>query len=400
MALKERSVDKVPAALSILMIAVLWFLPTGFEDRLLYQSSEKTSAEVLSVNNDMIMQNGIVKVGEQGATVKFKKGKFAGRTSDAFNHLTGSLGRDKTFKPGDTARVVIDYSGDNILAVNLIDHDRIPAEIIIFIVFSFLLLIVAGKTGFRALLSFLLSILAIWKLLVPGLLKGHSPIILGMAIISTLTVLIISSVFGFSLRSLSAIGGSLLGISATLILALYTTNSFILTGTVMEQSESLIYAGFQDLKLTPIFITTVFIGASGAVMDLSVDITAAVAEVVRKKPAIKWPEAFKSALNVGRAALGTITTTLLFAYSGGYLVLMMVFMAQGTPLQNILNYRQVAAEILHTMVGSIGLVTVAPFTAFLAAILLTSTRGKEELKEIAIEEELKAAREEISAIAG
>lgn len=111
-------------------------------------------------------------------------------------------------------------------------------------------------------------------------------------------------------------------------------------------------------------------------MDLSVDITSAIHEVVEKKPEISWIEAAKSGMNVGRAAMGTMTTTLLLAYSGGYITLLMVFMAQGTPIDHILNYKYVAAEILDTVVGSFGLVTVAPFTALTAGILLTRKNGK------------------------
>ena len=112
-------------------------------------------------------------------------------------------------------------------------------------------------------------------------------------------------------------------------------------------------------------------------MDLSVDITSAVKEVVDKKPGMGWREAARSGMNVGRAAMGTMTTTLLLAYSGGYVALLMVFMAQGTPVWNILNYKYVASEIIDTIVGSFGLVTVAPFTAVTSGYLLT--RGKSPL---------------------
>ena len=79
----------------------------------------------------------------------------------------------------------------------------------------------------------------------------------------------------------------------------------------------------------------------------------------------------RSGVNVGRAAMGTMTTTLLFAYSGGYVALLMVFMAQGTPISHILNYKYVAAELVHTILGSFGLVSVAPFTALCAGFLAT-----------------------------
>ena len=142
----------------------------------------------------------------------------------------------------------------------------------------------------------------------------------------------------------------------------------------MAYSESLLYSGYQDLNLTKIFMASIFIGSSGAVMDLAVDICSAVNEVVQKKPGIGWREATRSGLNVGRAAMGTMTTTLLLAYSGGYIALLMVFMAQGTPIYNILNYKYVAAEIIDTVVGSFGLVSVAPFTALTSGFLLTRGR--------------------------
>ena len=82
-------------------------------------------------------------------------------------------------------------------------------------------------------------------------------------------------------------------------------------------------------------------------------------EVVQKRPDITARAAISSGFAVGRAACGS-TTTLLLAYSGSYIALLMVFMAQGTPVALMLNYKYVAAEIVHTIVGSFGLVTVAP----------------------------------------
>ena len=97
----------------------------------------------------------------------------------------------------------------------------------------------------------------------------------------------------------------------------------------------------------------------------------AVYEVVQKRPDITAREAVASGFAVGRAACGSTTTTLLLAYSGSYIALLMVFMAQGTPVEFILNYKYVAADIVHTVVGSFGLVTVAPLTAITSGLLLT-----------------------------
>lgn len=186
---------------------------------------------------------------------------------------------------------------------------------------------------------------------------------MGMIITGILTVVIISLVYGFERRTVAAVSGAMAGLIVTAVFGVIFTDVFKIHGAIMPYSESLLYSGYADLNLTKIFMASIFIGASGAVMDLAVDITSAIWEVVCKKPEIGWKEAAVSGMNVGRAAMGTMTTTLLLAYSGGYVTLMMVFMAQGTPLYNIFNYKYVASEILDTVVGSMGLVSVAPLTA-------------------------------------
>ena len=218
----------------------------------------------------------------------------------------------------------------------------------------------------------------IWKVMVPAYLNGMQPVLVGLGIVLGLTVIIISLVYGFDRRSLSAVCGSFLGIITTCILGIIFTDAFKIHGAIMSNSESLLYSGYEHLNLTQIFMSSIFIGSSGAVMDLAVDITSAVNEVVEKKPDIGWREAVRSGMAVGRAAMGTMTTTLLLAYSGGCVALLMVFMAQGTPLDNILNYKYVSSEILDTIVGSFGLVTVAPFTALTSGFFLAS--GKQGRK--------------------
>ena len=109
---------------------------------------------------------------------------------------------------------------------------------------------------------------------------------------------------------------------------------------------------------------------SGVALLKDADPAAAVNEVVQKRPDLNRFEATMSGMRVGRAAMGTMTTTLLLAYSGSFVALLMVFMAQGTPLINILNYKYVASEMIHTIVGSFGLVAAAPLTAVASGLLL------------------------------
>lgn len=299
-------------------------------------------------------------------------GKFKGEKVSGINLLSGSLENDKIYSAGDEALVVVSYNNGGITSVTMTDHYRVDKEIILALMFVVLLILFAGKNGMFAVLSFVITVLMIWKILVPCYLKGMNPMWVGMGITVALTAVIIFLVYGVDKRTLTAFMGSMLGTVTTCVIGLIFTDLFKIHGAVMSYSETLLYCGYQHLNLTQIFTSGIFIGASGAMMDLSVDITSAVHEVIQKKPDISWKEAAKSGMNVGRAAMGTMTTTLLLAYSGGYIALLMTFMAQGTPIMNILNYKYVASEILDTLIGSFGLVTVAPFTALMSGLLLTS----------------------------
>ena len=380
--LSRRSVRyHAPVVVCLLAILILLLLPTGFEGALVYQEAERCTARVLSVDDSAIIDTGLVRSGEQRCQLEILDGMFQGQTVSGVNMLNGSLEQDKVFQPGDKALVVVSHDGDTITNVTMSDHYRLSWELVMAIGFAIFLILFAGPTGVRAIASFVLTVLTLWKVLVPLYLKGYNPIWIGLAITLFLTVLIIALVYGFDRRCWAAVSGSFLGILVTCVLGVLFTDLFQIHGAVMSYSESLLYSGYQDLNLTQIFMASIFIGASGAIMDLSVDITSAVYEVVEKRPDLTWWEATRSGMNVGRAAMGTMTTTLLFAYSGGYVALLMVFMAQGTPVENILNYKYVAAELIHTVIGSFGLVTVAPFTALCAGVFLTRRAKKEAAAE-------------------
>jgi Predicted multitransmembrane protein len=109
-------------------------------------------------------------------------------------------------------------------------------------------------------------------------------------------------------------------------------------------------------------------------MDIAMDVSASMNEIIEKKPDVSRKEIVTSGFTVGRAVIGTMTTTLLLAYSGGCTAMLMIFIGQGLPLSSIININYVAAEMLHTIVGSFGLVTVAPFTAIVGGLIYVKRR--------------------------
>lgn len=384
--LKKRSLKNInlknlrktqgPVLVSLILMVILIFLPTGYEGALTYANADRVKAEVLTTDESSVIDTGLVRSGEQRCTVRILGGQFEGEETEAVNRLNGSLAQDKLFSVGDIAFVAVSHSNGEITTVTMTDHYRLDKEALLAGLFLLLLILFAGATGVRAILSFIDTILIMWKILVPLMLKGWNPIWVAMGVVLVITTLILSLIYGFDRRCLAATSGAILGIAVTAVLGVIFTDLFKIHGAVMESSESLLYAGYQTLDLTKIFMASIFLGSSGAVMDLSVDICSAVNEVVLKKPDISAKEAIASGFAVGRAACGSTTTTLLLAYSGSYIALLMVFMAQGTPVEFMLNYKYVAAEIVHTIVGSFGLVTVAPLTAITSGLLLTKKPPK------------------------
>ena len=361
----------LPVIVSAAVIIFLLVLPTGYEGFLQYRGADRCTALVLDTDNSTIVDTGLIKSGEQRCTLKLLDGKFEGTVTHGINMLNGSLEADKLFVPGDRAMAVVSYRNDDIRSVSLIDHYRLDKELLLLVCFSAFLVLFAGRTGVRALLSFILAVLTIWKVLVPCYLNGWNPILAGLAVTLGLTLVIISLVYGFDRRAAAAISGAFLGITVTCLLGMLFTDLFKIHGAVMSGSESLLYSGYPHLNLTSIFMASIFLGSSGAVMDLSVDICSAVHEVVQKRPDIGPREAIASGFAVGRAACGSTTTTLLLAYSGGYLTLMMTFAAQGTSPADFINNPYVASEAVKTIIGSFGLVLVAPLTAALGAAILS-----------------------------
>ena len=371
--------NTIPIVITLIAIIALICIPNKFPQKI-YENTERVSARVLSTDESFIINNGLIKTGEQLCEVEILQGKFKGKTVQGINRLSGSLEQDKMFAVDDKILVTLDYTGDEIRAATLVDHYRINYEILLAGIFVVVLVGFSGMVGIKAILSFIFTILAMWKILIPLFLQGYNPVIVGMVTTVILTCLIIGLVYGIDRKSLAGVIGALAGSIVTCFMALFFVNRFKIHGAVMSYSETLLYSGYENLNLTEIFIASIFIASSGAIMDVAVDITSAVAELIEKKPDITKLEAVKSGINIGRSIMGTMMTTLLLAYSGGYIGLLMVFMAQGTPIINILNLKYVSSEILHTLIGSFGLVTVAPFTALSSGFLLAGRKQENHSK--------------------
>lgn len=330
------------------------------------QGNPEIKAKVLEVDNSNVMQAGMTKVGNQYTKIKIKEGKYKGETVTASNALKGKLQLDNQYKAGDTVIVTIIEKNNQITGAKIVDLWRLPWQLLIFGIFICLLILYAGYTGIKALFSFVASLYVIWNILIPGLLNGQQPLILSAGVLVLLSAIIIFSVAGLNKKGLAAFISTIAGLFITIGIPLFVGDKLALKGMTAPFAQTLVFSGHTDLNMKFIFYAAIIIGASGAAMDIAMDVAASMDEVKRKKPEIEREELIQSGFNVGKAVIGTMTTTLLLAYSGSYLTMLMAFATKHSSFRRMINFKMVSAEILRTLTGSIGLVLVAPITALVA----------------------------------
>jgi uncharacterized membrane protein len=352
----------------------LFLMPTGFE-KAVEGDGLHAKGYILNADISGLHTIGIVHIGEQPLTVRIDDGPYEGQIFQTTNHLLGKMEMDKVYRRGESVYTVITLDNGKASGVQVIDRYRIGTLTVLTCMFVLFLVLFAGWVGVKACISFFFSGLCIWKLLLPGYLKGVSPLFLSAGITALIIAATVFLVAGFTRKGMTALTGAIGGVMLTCILAVIFGHFFMIPGEIRPFAETLLYIGYLNLRLSDIYLCGIFIASSGAIMDVTMDIAASMEEVISKKPDIKRTELILSGFRVGRMVIGTMTTTLLLAYSSGYSAMLMMFIAQGVPLMNILNVQYVSGELLNILVGSFGLVAVAPLTAVAGGYIFTYERS-------------------------
>lgn len=236
--------------------------------------------------------------------------------------------------------------------------------------FVVILLIVGRFKGLKAIISLALTVFAVLKILLPAILHGWDPVLVSVLIcvgVIGISMLIIS---GFNRKSLSAIIGTAGGVIFSGIIALIIGSLAKLTGFGDEESQMLMYIPQNvQFDFRGLLFAGIIIGTMGATMDVGISIASAMHEIKQNSPNIKKTELIKAGMNVGRDMMATMANTLILAYAGGSLHLMLLLMAHNTPFLQIVNWDMIASEVLRAIAGSIGIIIAIPITALATAFI-------------------------------
>jgi uncharacterized membrane protein len=362
------------------LTALFCIVPTGFEGASQAVGGEWTRVKVLKVNNQRIVNAGPVKQGEQQLEVEVLSGPFKGRVFSGSNNLMGKMELDKMFAPGDSALAAINVSEDGAAGfAQVTDHYRTGKTVFLCLLFLLFIILVMGWMGVKIIITFVFTATALIRILFPAMLRGWDPVFASVVMVTIITAAIIFLVGGVTRRGLTAFAGAMGGVLLTSCLAFFFTYWFKIHGAVRPFAEALIYSGYTHINLAHLFISGIFLASSGAMMDLSMDIASAMDEIKAQSPCISRFDLIKSGVSVSRHVAGTMSTTLLLAYSAEYTAMIMTFIAQGIPFKNVINMVWVSSEVVHTLVGCFGLILVAPLTVFAGGLILSppNKRGPE-----------------------
>ncbi len=241
--------------------------------------------------------------------------------------------------------------------------------------FAALTVVVGGKQGIKTLLAVTVTGAVVVWVLLPALLAGHEPIVTTVTVAALVTVVAMTCTAGASIKTLAAIIGTTGGVVAAGVLAVVASNAAQLVVLDLDEMQMLaqLPAGI-ELDYEGVLFAGMIIGALGAVMDVGMSITSAVAELKRVNPRLGAVQLMGSGMNVGRDIMSTMANTLILAYTGGALPLFLLLMAYGTSPRRMITVEAITVEIIRMMAGSVGLILCIPLTAFVAGILLGSRR--------------------------
>jgi uncharacterized membrane protein len=253
---------------------------------------------------------------------------------------------------------------------SFVDHERTGALVWLLVLFVAVALLVGRLRGARSLVGLGVSLVIVIAFIVPSILDGRPP--LAVAIVGSLAVMLVTMVLAHGLgpKSAAAAVGTALALLVTVLLGLLFTDLAHLTGFTSEEATFL-RTSDSELSLRGLVLAGLVIGALGVLDDLTLTQSSAVLALRRANPALRARALYRGALDVGRDHITATINTLVLAYVGAALPILLVFSVGELPFGDTINKEVIAEQIVSVLVGSIGLMSAVPLTTGLAALLAT-----------------------------
>ena len=322
---------------------------------------------------------GYYKFSYQDVKVSIKDGEYdtVKTIRHSLSYYTGLEDMSKPLKVGDRVIVYATILDGKIIETAISEKDNTGWLFTILGLYALAISVIGGKKGVKALLSLILTILAVFYWILPQLLKGTNPLLVTTLVSILITFIALFIIAGINKKAIVAIAGTTGGILISAVFAMIFGSFMNLSGINEEASalsQHITYnngvAETVSYDFKGLLYAGIIIGALGACMDVSMSIASALHELKEESPDISVKKMMKAGMNIGRDMMGTMTNTLILAYMGGSLVLVMLMAVTGNDLRHVVNTEMLLEEILRAISGSFGLVTTIPFTTLVASLMM------------------------------
>ena len=318
------------------------------------------------------------RVGSQELEVKVTSGSHKGEVMTMTNYMSAMFNVD--VEQGDHVVIRIMTDDDGKYYASMFNYDRGIVVGGFILLFCITLAVLGGKKGIGALLGLVFTIGVIWWILIPAVIKGFAAIpitIMTITVTATASLLLLN---GAGKKTLCAILGCVFGVMTAGGLAALVTHLTPLNGFNMPEAENLIlYGADKGMKISGLLVCGVLISALGAVMDVAMSIASAINELHEHDPNMTVKELFVSGMHIGKDAMGTMANTLILAFAGSSLNMLILVQTYNIPFLQLVNTDYICIEVIQSIAGSMGILLTVPIVAVISSTLIgkkTRTRSK------------------------
>ena len=330
-------------------------------------------AVVNEIVEDNIQEDGS-RIGYQKVMLKVLSGKLKGQLIEGTSFAGYLYGADCTV--GMKVIASISKYEDNASAA-VYSYDRSNIIYIFVGLFLLMLWIIGGKKGFKSAIGLVFTFICIIYLFLPMLYKGYSPFLSAVIVIILITIVSLYLIDGITKKSISAMIGTIIGVIIAGICAAGFGYVAKISGYNVSEVEELVFvANNTELKVGGILFSAILIASLGAVMDVSMSISSTLTEIYNHNKNIGRVELFKSGINVGRDMMGTMSNTLILAFTGGSINTLILNYAYALKHNQIINMYEIGIEIMQGVSGSIAIILSVPLVSIISSYFLTYGRKK------------------------
>lgn len=316
------------------------------------------------------------RIGQQLLEVKVLTGEHKGAVLEAANFLSAYANVDAKVGTKVIVRLDVDEQGE-LYVVSVPAYNRAPVMLGLALIFAALLVIIGRKKGVMALVGLVYTLACIWFIQVPMILRGAEPVLVSIIIVALTTAASLLFLTGMSRKTLCAVLGCVCGVGVAGIFAAVSGSISQLNGFNLPEAEDLVLRATQDtVRISGLLVSGILVASLGAVMDVAMSISSSCWELRQLNPGLPKAALFRSGMNIGRDAMGTMANTLILAFAGASLNTLLLFRIYGYPAIQLFNSDAIAVELIRGLAGSIGIILTVPLVAALSAALMPPVKGR------------------------